>query len=287
MSFSAATAQQTYELQLDLEEGQTMDETMIVSTKVTQELPSGPMEIDTKVTTYTSYQVGKMENSEIVLGVQYNRFITSSESMGMSQTIDTDSLSENDPSAKILGRLTNKPFQAKLTPTGEVIAVDGLEKLWTENDTTLTPMERAGIEQLKSSFGGEAFRKAMERAINIFPDENVQIGDTWQTEEVAEVSGMTMEMKVTYTLTEVTDKHFILDIDGTVKSDPSKPMMQMGMEMTMDLQGTNKGTVKLDKETRWPVESEATQSLKGTVGTQAMDIPMEIVTTYLLNTVIE
>lgn len=264
-----------------------MDETMIVSTKVTQELPSGPMEIDTKVTTYTSYQVGKMENSEIVLGVQYNRFITSSESMGMSQTIDTDSLSENDPSAKILGRLTNKPFQAKLTPTGEVIAVDGLEKLWTENDTTLTPMERAGIEQLKSSFGGEAFRKAMERAINIFPDENVQIGDTWQTEEVAEVSGMTMEMKVTYTLTEVTDKHFILDIDGTVKSDPSKPMMQMGMEMTMDLQGTNKGTVKLDKETRWPVESEATQSLKGTVGTQAMDIPMEIVTTYLLNTVIE
>lgn len=119
--------------------------------------------------------------------------------------------------------------------------------------------------------------QSMGRAM-IFPEQPVEIGDSWTQSMPINTDFGSVDVTVTYTLREVTSEGLVIEIHGTDSlnqvntSDPGIGMLAEQTEIDMTL--IQDGEMVLDPETFWFTRQQIELVLEGTI-TQRMVSPMD------------
>ena len=191
--------------------------------------------------------------------------------------------------AKAFAAMLGQGFTLKMTPTGRVTDIQGVDKMFEAIfeaiDIPEGPMMDSVAEGLKQQFGDEALKEMMEKMTAVFPDKPVAIGDSW-SQKVTLATGFPAIMENTWTLADRKDGVATINVESTFKPNPEGEPMKIGpMTMRFRLKGSQKGTFKLDEATGWFVEGELTQKMAGDVTmkgmpgqTEEMTVPMTIET---------
>lgn len=185
-------------------------------------------------------------------------------------TVEYDSRNppeDSDPLYQAFGNMVGKGFSMKVSPSGEVLEVTGvdtllfglIEDLGVEDETLRAQFE----EQIQEQFSEEALKEQMGNMIVDYPEGEVRIGDTWtassQSTDLAPIA-----VETTYTLEAYEDGIATVRMVSTLNSDPETSVMDMGMfQIKYDLTGTQEGTVEVDIEIGLSVNSVITQEMSG------------------------
>ncbi|MHC4404828.1 MAG: DUF6263 family protein [Planctomycetota bacterium] len=169
------------------------------------------------------------------------------------------------PMAAGMAALVGQSFTIEMTPEGTVTKVEGADEM-LERIAEQVPAGGAMVkEQLKKQFGDEALKQMMEKVTAIYPDNPVDIGDSWNT-SIEVTTGFPISMENTYTLIARRDGVAVLDVRSTVKGNPNAKPIEMGpMKIKYNLSGSQYGETEIDEATGWPVKSTMKQDLSGQV----------------------
>ena len=171
--------------------------------------------------------------------------------MGGAPLIDYDSSRADNAPNPVTGAfeaLVGGELIVKMKPTGETVAVEGLDEL-AEKAAKKAPGQNAA--QLKEQIKGMA--QSFEQMQAAYPKEPVDIRDSWESElDMTTDPNMPMKVKAKYTLYDRKDGVAIIKVDGTISS-------------TAGLKGTMKGTMNMDEKTGWIKGGDMDMKLAGTM----------------------
>lgn len=236
-----------------------------VDQTITQNMMGQQMEI--------KQAIGTTEKLE-VLEVKDGIYTLSSTNLSTTQTISspqgtqTMSSEGTSPFDKPMQILKGKTYTFTMNSSGKVFDVMGTDNIRAaiEKEIEGTPLA-SNIEQFMESFSKENLISTIEMKLNIYPTEDVE---QWTKNSNVTLNSMPVVM----------DSEFLYasDIQILVNSQLSisgKGAFN-GMQLDMDLTGTQEGTYNLNSETGMSEEFETTSNLEGSVGAQGMTIPMSI-----------
>jgi hypothetical protein len=128
---------------------------------------------------------------------------------------------------------------------------------------------------MKEMFGEEAIGQMIKSMNARFPESQVGVGDTWGGE--SKVGGpIGMLVKQTFKMEDIQADRFVMSVTGTISTDPNGGIEMGGMRMEYNLDGTQDGTMELDRKTGMVVKSTLKQKIQGSVKTMGMEMPMTI-----------
>ncbi|NND16842.1 MAG: hypothetical protein HKN89_11040 [Eudoraea sp.] len=155
---------------------------------ITQELETGTQVITNDIKSIMEFTITAREDSIFFIDVEFKelKMLMSSDIYGQLMNVDTSVPKENDVQSKIFQSLIGLKVSIKMTTAGEIIEVNGGDQL-IEN-----MVNAAGFEDdftrdmlsasLKKDFGSEALSKSYEQMTFFYPQEAVEVGDSWKTE---------------------------------------------------------------------------------------------------------
>jgi hypothetical protein len=175
--------------------------------------------------------------------------------------------------------VVDKPFEVEMTKTGKAKSVKGLEKL---NEAMLNSFDESVPENIKqqligqfsSQFSEEAFKSQFEQSTGYFPDKPVGIGDSWNVKMTTKASNFEVNLDLKSTLKNVENNEVSLGIDGTVSTPEGYEQEVNGVKTKVSLKGTQKGTVKINKDTGWVISSDITMIFNGEMELMGMKVPV-------------
>ena len=181
---------------------------------------------------------------------------------------------------KMFGTLIGKPFTLTITPDGSVKSVTGMDAI-AENMTQSVAANGQMAAQMsgaiKQQFGENAIKGSFEQSLKIYPANAVKAGDSWVVENTLDISNMNTKTKTKYTLKGIKNNMADIVVESTLEMKP-------GAGMEGSLTGTQTGTMQVDVKTGMPVSSDMSQSIKGTLKTQGIDILTDMTNKVKLST---
>jgi len=257
---------QKYTLQLELVAGETYTQNSQSQSTILQSMQGQNMEIKMDVKGKISFKVLSVEKDLYTLEAKY-------QSMSMTMAMPQGSMDfssdkkDSDPASAVMGAMVDKPFQMKMSKTGKITEVTGVEELFASATMALGQLDEMQkkqiLEQIVQSYGGNAFKANMEISTAIFPDQKVGKGDSWKVNTKLESGAMNADVETTFSLTDVIDGTYVISGKSIMKPINSDTCTQMaGMEMKYNMTaGSMTSTLKLDKTTGWVKEGDSTQEM--------------------------
>ncbi|NVK26610.1 MAG: hypothetical protein HWE14_01135 [Flavobacteriia bacterium] len=147
-------------------------------------------------------------------------------------------------------------------------------------------------EEMANTISDETFKKDFGAAMLQFPKEELGVGDTW-TQTSSFTAKILFNVETTYTVEEITKDSIILMAEGVLSttSENSDPISVNGMELLYDLNGTQGGTIQVDRKTGWVTNSKIIQEVSGEIEMlpndqlpDGMTWPMSITTVMTMTT---
>jgi len=148
----------------------------------------------------------------------------------------------------------------------KVTDVKGMDSIGAADEASRAMMEKM--------FTPESLNQTFGMMFNIYPDKPVKIGDSWDADNEVEMGSMKMKVKTTYTLAGVKDGLAELTMNGTINSTGS--MEQGGMEMNMDMKGSQKGRMYVKLETGYINKGNYDMNIDATMDAMGQKIPMTL-----------
>jgi hypothetical protein len=276
------------ELRYRLQKGETYTLRMTAKQDVVQWVMGNEMEIAQTFSFAMTYKVNDVDEEDVAeIEVTFSSVKFKMEQQMMTLEFDSDDPPDEIPEPlKAFAAMVGQSLKVKMKPTGAVVAVEGIEEMM-ENvlDAVDLPNDAAkeqAMQMFDQFFGEDSLTSMLEGMTRIYPDDPVAAGESWTTQMDAKI-GFPMRLKNTYKLKERKDNVATLEMVTTIEPDEDAEPMTIGdIEMVFDLSGTQKGTMKVDELTGWPVggtmdqEIEGEIKLKGVPGQDRMKIPMTI-----------
>jgi hypothetical protein len=295
---------QKQNLLLNLEKGKVYSQNCQVQMAIGQKIQGMEITIDMDITMATKSEIIKAENNNYTVKVRYEKMTMNVNAMGkeMSFGSDQEVTEENAVSSanKLLAALCGKDFTMVLSNKGKVLSVTGLDSLVSNMMSSLPNTQNANKgminSQITEAFGEKAFIKNFEMGTDIFPENNVAVGDTWEKKGVVNSGGIDMIYKNKLTYTGGDSNGNNISIEGTMGTLPTEAFIEKnGMKLKMDMNGTVNSKLTIDALSGWTKECITTMDIKGKMSTQAkqnlqgegmpsMEIPMTIKGTTTIST---
>lgn len=267
---SLFTIQSTeYDLGLNLKVGDIYKQVITIEQAISQEIMGQTIDINNDIEISTSYEVERMEKGNFVMKTAFTY-------MGMDMrtpmaNVSITSEGDDDASA-IFKSMMNKPFYAHMNRRGDIVDVEGLSDLVA----SVAGSGALSEEELSASFGEEAMKRNMQMAAALYPEKKVKVGEKWQ-KTVTVDSDMVMVMDIEYTLKSTSSDYFVVGAEGSIVVPNDKPSNVNGIPTIYNLAGTLSGEIKIDTKTRWVIDGELTQEIKGEVEMKASaNMPQDI-----------
>jgi hypothetical protein len=269
--FKPLSAEDSFNPQLNLQPGESYLCTMQMETHVRQTIEGREQAIDQDLTIVWDYVIqSKDDSGEYDILVKYSR-IKSKQKFGL-QTVKFDSEDESeyiDPSMIGYKVLVGSELNMRLTPSGKVVELSGFEKIIDEIIEELnipnSPERDNIIRGLRKQFGDEALRQSLEQMTIIYPGMPVLTGDTWNISYEMDY-GFPMIIESDCTLISREDGIANIDLVSAIRSNPNSEGIDMGMfSLDYDIEGNQKGLIKLDEVSGLPLNSNIEQNFTGTV----------------------
>lgn len=297
MAFSVAVsfvyADEKVDLKLRLEKGQTYKMRTLNEMKIKQTMPGQQqaMTINQKNETKTIYTAEDVrEDGTFVLKVAYDAIAFKTENPDPNQTIEYDSADTSKavgPMASVLGAIVGQSFTITITPDGHVKEVQGIDAFCRRMEEKINELPegqmRVGMEtQFKMQYSEEALKANMENSFNMYPDNPIDIGDTWQRKTTMN-QGFPMVIDSIYTLKERKNGIAVIDVFAMIQTNKEAGPTEMGnVKIQYKMSGSVTGIMEIQESTGWPIRSNQNLRLTGSVTVQSpemqqpMSIPMSI-----------
>lgn len=185
---------------------------------------------------------------------------------------------EIDMMRQILDCYINMPIDITMNRNAEVIGIKGIEAVQGKI------AEKLGNEAVTASMQMSDMNQEVVNSFVAFPPKPVANGDTWATVDSVDMGGFPTIMRNTFTLQRYDDKYAWVDVYSNFSID--KEMLRQlggsGDEVTMT--GYQKGTMKVERESGWSMESSLEQKLNLSMDAQGQKMSISITGTSTLTT---
>ena len=179
--------------------------------------------------------------------------------------------------ADIFKGMIGQSFTMKLSEKGEVSDVTGAENIFESMMKNIEPELRSQMEaSMKGKYDAESMKSSIEQMVNIYPVYAVKVGDSWTQKIKLESGGYPMILNSKYTVTEIKQDEVVLYADGLIYSEDGASIKNAGMEIGINLQGSQTGNIKIDLHTGLAKKGEIYQKIKGTMETMGQTMSMNI-----------
>lgn len=285
-----AAAQESYDYNLKLGEGETYQHEISISSDMTQEVQGMPQELATNLTYTSDITVGSMnEAGNYTLTMEYTR--VQSEQSGMGQKMAYDSSAADaaeNPMASSFGSILGTKLNLEVTPEGEVVNVTGFDDFRDRAVEALKVpegMQEQAEKQLEQVFSEDMFNRMFAYTLNVFPEGEVSTGESWT--KARNLGGaFPLDGSFDYTLEEVGESTVTVAVKAKYETPEGTEAQQMGgMSMKPDLSGSGSGTVTVDRATGMTKKYEMTQDNSGNLMLEMQGQSMEIPLTSKTKTV--
>ncbi len=258
-------------LKLNLEAGKTYKMETVIDQNITQTIEGTSQKMKQVIGNGFDYEVMEKDaDGRVKIKVTYTSVYIKQESeMGSVEYDSKNPPAEIPPLAQSYAPLVGLGFTAKISATGKVSEISGIEemydKLIAEMDF-LSGSHRTAVENaLKEQFGETAITEMMEKAMTMYCSKPVGVGDSW-TSDYTLTQGMPLEMKNKWTLKERKAGIAFVDVKSKVSINPDAPGLDMGgVKIKYDVSGDQSGSLEIDESTGWVQSSKLTQQLSGTL----------------------
>jgi hypothetical protein len=252
-------------IELNLKTGDTFTQNYNADIAIVQSFNGQEMSIKMNIGSKWSMKVLGYTNNVYDLEATYNHIKMTMALPNGNMEYDSDKNDENDIMSKVLGGMINKPFSFKMTKSGKITEVTGVENLYSgvfDSVGQVDELQKKQIlDQIMQSFGDKAFKGNLEMSMAIFPETNVRKGDSWTINTKLE-SQMTADIQTVYTLTEVGADYYMLSGKSGIKQIESENTVNLnGMDLQYTIAGTMTSNLKIDKATGWIKDGDIRQEL--------------------------
>ncbi len=270
-SAAAGSSDDKISLEMKFKEGDVFKIVNRADQEISMKMMGMSNDVGQKFDFYLKQEVKSVaEDGSADIEVTYDRIVYEINMALMGQKITYDSEIDEpggaNPMADAMDPVVGKSFTMKLDKRGQVLEVTGLEAI-------LDGMAASGGEANMEAFKPENIKKTMQGIQAIYPDVLVGEGDTWGAE--TDLSGdYPLDLKTTYKVEKIESDKIILGVDGTVSSDGKAELPNGAGSMSMD--GTQKGTMEIDRATGMMLNGDLVQDISGEVTAMGQSSPMTI-----------
>lgn len=264
---------QPVQLKFNLKAGEKYLFSSVVKQHITQEMMGQKIVTKQDMTSDYIYDVQAVQNGTTTINVTFNALKMDTDVAGGMQQLHFDSANPDAGTGelKVLTNLIGKSFLMRVNETGQVENIEGLAEL-------IESIDDQHAEILKQSFGDSSIIQSMNQITNIYPDKPVNTGDSWVKKSSGSIAGM-LHSTVTsqFSLSAINEGVATLSVDGQMVfsklEGSNNPLFQ---NAELDLNGTQQGTMEVDRATGLPTQTTLKQNVNGTLAIQGMEIPMNI-----------
>lgn len=261
-------------LKFNFEKGKTYDYDMNMS--MDQEIGGQSIKMDGNY--YYSMNVTGEEGENKTVTTKIDRFSMKMDAGIFKVDIDTDkptpsiseAFAEKDPSKlmnSIFGTIKGQTFTIKVNPEGKVLEVSGFDNMAKNifDSIGLGEKEKADVlTQFNEQFNADKMRSQFERVLYIFPNKEVNVGESWQKITEMNAGEMKGKYKSTYKVTDIEGEMVTLSENSIIESEAG----------AMGTNGTVEGTLVVDSRTGLVVNADS--NIKMTVSEQSQKVDMNI-----------
>lgn len=257
----------TVKLEYNLSKGNLYDVTMNTDQTIAITKPNGmKMEMKQNIMFNYDYKVTDVSDEDwIKIKVTYKRVKFSQIMPMMSVSFDSENPPEQiPPQAQAFNALAGLSFDLSFTRDGKKVEIEGLTDMMDQMvDKMNIPEEQKTMKkrQLKTMFGGKAFKNQIRQQIDVFPEEKVAVGDSW-LKEVDAVASFPMHISTEYTLEKIEKEKVIVDISSDIKT-LKNPDSDSLPTPKAELSGEQNGKIEFDRKSGMVIESVFKQNIKG------------------------
>lgn len=183
---------------------------------------------------------------------------------GKTVVIDTKQPAPKDEQLKNIWTINNtlvgSKFSVKMKENGEVISIKGIDELYKKVEKAITPFVKEAeqrkqfVEYFKQGFNEKMLKEEFSAGINILPKKGVKLGESWTISENIDPEGK-VKSNITYTLNKIENGVVEVSVKGNIPVKSNK-QTQNGITMTMSVEGSQNGTLKIDENSGWVLSSK-------------------------------
>ncbi len=257
------------DIRLGLEQGQTYRIRKVTGLKLKQTIQGREISANTTTTQDMSFEVTAVDSDgNMTVKVTFERVASEIESQGRVMSFDSDK-PEQEPSSRFsdLEAMAGQSYTIVLSERGEPLGISGTDKIAHRILESLNDPDDSIRGQMKTRI--EKFveeQQTMDMCGQLFgmlPVAPVSEGEQWTTSLSTTVQGP-LSWKRTCTLKEVRDDVFVIGTEAVTADSSGKEPIEMGpVRMFMDFDGTQSGTMELDKKTGLVVSGQLTSKVVG------------------------
>lgn len=243
---------QTYSIKLNLKKGETYSALTDMKMDMLQKVMGQEMPMKIKLTVAYSYQVINAEKGLFTLEGKYNYIGNDMEMMGQNMKMASNAKDEN-PVNKMFAGMVNIPFTLKVKDNGDVVSVEGYEKVIEGMKNALPENMREQIsKEFGKSFSKDQVAQSFKSSFFAIPPKPVKLGDTWEAVYTTQNNGVEMVNKMNCKLEAADKQSYKISYTGNFSAKEGSSMEQNGMKLDVKkMDGAMDGSLLLDKNTAW------------------------------------
>lgn len=269
--FTVGCEKERTTLQLNLKQGALYTRRVTTEQKVSQTVRGQRLDMEQTMILEYGYDVTKVDDmGNATVRITYTNIgFTQDSPMGRIDYKSWEDTDSTPTAAKAFAAMPGKSFTIVLSPQGRITRIVGsesmLEDIIKAYDMPMDDNTRKQIvASLKKQFGEEALKETMNNMFAIYPDRPVGIGDSWSA-KIAVTTGFPVIFHHTWKLKRIEDGKVYIEMNSKIEPNTAARVTQMGMEMTYDVRGEQKGTLVLDESSGWLSEADIKQMFKGNI----------------------
>ncbi|MBO6794558.1 MAG: hypothetical protein JJ895_11650 [Balneolaceae bacterium] len=250
----------------NLETGAVFTVSVDQSQEISQIIMGNPNTINTSNTATEQIEVlGQTDDGLYNIKVTTLTQKTEMKSPMMNMTMDSEDASTGNG---LFAAIKGSSYTFTMSATGDIKEINGLDEIIEKVNAKVedNPQLKAQIDAI---FGEETIRTSLRQRFSIYNNDSA---NEWTRNEDSNINNMPVEMTTTYSYQDDTT----IGAESDIKIDATT--VQMGMNVDMQLEGTQQATYKLNAATGIPTTFESVNDISGNAQTQGMQIPMTIKT---------
>jgi hypothetical protein len=247
---------------------------------ITQKLDGAKHELTNVIDGILEFKVlgEEDDNYEIALTFKDLNLKMVSSIQGELMNVAAKEIVEGDMQSNIFNSLLEHPIQMTLSRNGHILKVKGGDSLVAkmaqasglEDEFSLNMMKKS----LEKEFGSEALSNSYEQMTYLYPQQQVEPGDTWENEYTGKLS-----TKNTWTLETIEDSSAEITGKAEVIMDITEPATTMNLTGTQDTHITTDLTSGFIKKMKVEGESQGTGTI-AQLGDQKIPTTIKSTITY-------
>jgi hypothetical protein len=282
-----ADSQDKITLEYNLKQGETYKQNMVSDIKITQKIMDNEMKIDMKMSMKMDFDVKEVQDNRYIVEMKYKEMKIVAGASGMAISFDSNT-PEDIATQKDLGpmlkAIIDKPLEIIMNKQGKVESAKGFEKLKEAMLNSLDEnvpdnVKQQIIGQFGSQISEESLKSMLEQNTGFFPDKPVAVNDSWVNSISVQTSGFGLNINMKSVLKSIENNVVTLDIEGTVATPEGFEQEINGTKAKVSLTGTQKGSMKINKDTGWVISSEIVQDFSGDIEIMGMKVPLSATST--------